>query len=92
MTKDQLIESVQKSCNGDDISKRLTGDMLDAAFESIQKVIKKNKRFSYPGFGTFLVRNRKARKGRNPQTGAEIQIKASKTVGFKPAPKLKKSL
>ena len=92
MTKDQLIESVQKSCNGDDISRRLTGDMLDAAFENIQKAIKKNKRFSYPGFGTFLVRNRKARKGRNPQTGAEIQIKASKTVGFKPAPKLKNSL
>ena len=92
MTKDELIGSVQKSCNGDDISKRLTGDVLDAAFESIQKAIKKNKRFSYPGFGTFLVRNRKARKGRNPQTGAEIQIKASKTVGFKPAPKLKNSL
>ena len=92
MTKDQLIESVQKSCNADDISKRLTGDMLDAAFENIQKAIKKNKRFSYPGFGTFSVRNRKARKGRNPQTGAEIQIKASKTVGFKPAPKLKNSL
>ena len=92
MTKDQLIESVKKSCNGDDISKRLTGDMLDAAFQSIQKAIKKNKRFSYPGFGTFLVRKRKARKGRNPQTGAEIQIKASKTVGFKPAPKLKNSL
>ena len=92
MTKDQLIESVKKSCNGDDISKRLTGDVLDAAFQSIQKAIKKNKRFSYPGFGTFLVRNRKAKKGRNPQTGAEIQIKASKTVGFKPAPKLKNSL
>ena len=92
MTKDQLIESVKKSCNGDDISKRLTGDVLDAAFQSIQKAIKKNKRFSYPGFGTFLVRNRKARKGRNPQTGAEMQIKASKTVGFKPAPKLKNSL
>ena len=92
MIKDQLIESVKKSCNGDDISKRLIGDMLDAAFESIQKAIKKNKRFSYPGFGTFLVRNRKARKGRNPQTGAEIQIKASKTVGFKSDPKLKNSL
>ena len=92
MTKDELIGSVQKSCNGDDISKRLTGDVLDAAFQGIQKAIKKNKRFSYPGFGTFLVRNRKARKGRNPQTGAEIQIKASKTVGFKLAPKLKNSL
>ena len=92
MTKGQLIEAVQKSCNADNISKRLTGDVLDAAFESIQKAIKKNKRFSYPGFGTFTVRNRKARKGRNPQTGAEMQIKASKTVGFKPAPKLKNSI
>ena len=92
MTKDQLIESVQKSCNDDNISKRLTGDILDATFGNIQKSIKNNKRFSYPGFGTFTVRNRKARTGRNPQTGDEIQIKASKTVGFKPAPKLKNSL
>ena len=89
MTKDQLIESVKKICHQDNMSKRLAGDMLDAAFETIQKAIKKDKRFSYPGFGTFSVRNRKARKGRNPQTGAEMQIKASKTVGFKPAPKLK---
>jgi len=92
MTKEQLIETVIKSCKGDDISKRLTEDVIDAAFKNIQKAIKRNKRFSYPGFGTFLVRNRKARKGRNPQTGAEIEIRASKTVGFKPAPKLKNSL
>jgi len=92
MTKEQLIETVIKSCKGDDISKRLTENVIDAAFKNIQKAIKRNKRFSYPGFGTFLVRNRKARKGRNPQTGAEIEIRASKTVGFKPAPKLKNSL
>ena len=45
MTKDQLIESVKKSCNGDDVSKRLTVDMLDAAFQNIQKAIKKNNAF-----------------------------------------------
>jgi len=84
--KNDLIEAVQKSCNGDGISKKLTSDMLDAAFENITKAIKKNKRFSYPGFGTFTVRHRKARKGRNPQTGNEIQIKARRTVGFKPSP------
>ena len=55
-------------------------------------VLKKEKRFAYPSFGTFTVRSRKARKGRNPQTGEEIKIKASKTVGFKPAPTLKSSL
>jgi len=45
-----------------------------------------------PGFGTFSVRARKARKGRNPQNGDVINIKASRTVGFKPAPSLKKGL
>jgi len=92
VTKDDLINSVVKSCKDPNLSKRLTGDMLDAVFENISKSIKKEKRFAYPGFGTFTVRNRKARKGRNPQTGEEIKIKASKTVGFKPAPTLKKSL
>ena len=92
MTKDDLVSAVVKSCKGDDLSKRLAGDVLNAAFEAISKAIKKEKRFTYPGFGTFTVRNRKARAGRNPQTGATIKIKASKTVGFKPAPTLKGSL
>ena len=92
MTKDELVITVVKSCKGDDLSKRLVSDVIDATFDSIGKSIKKEKRFSYPVFGTFTVRNRKARKGRNPQTGEEIKIKASKTVRFKPAPTLKSSL
>lgn len=92
MTKDELITTVIKSCKDDSLSKRLTGEIIDATFDAIGKAVKKEKRFAYPGFGTFTVRNRKARKGRNPQTGAEIKIKASKTVGFKPAPALKSSL
>ncbi|MDA0692469.1 MAG: HU family DNA-binding protein [Nitrospinae bacterium] len=92
MTKDELITSIIKSCKDDNLSKRLAGDIVDAAFDNMSKAIKKDKRFAYPGFGTFTVRNRKARKGRNPQTGEEIKIKASKTVGFKPAPTLKSSL
>jgi len=92
MIKDELIVSVMNACKGDDLSKRLTNDILDNAFSAIGKAIKKDKRFSYPGFGTFTVRKRKARTGRNPQTGEVIKINASKTVGFKPSPKLKKSL
>ena len=92
MTKDELVTAVIKSCKGDDLTKRLVSDVIDATFENIGRSIKKEKRFAYPSFGTFTVRNRKARKGRNPQTGAEIKIKASKTVGFKPAPTLKSSL
>jgi DNA-binding protein HU-beta len=92
MTKDELISAVIKSCKDDDLSKRLVGDIIDSTFSAIGKSIKKDKRFAYPSFGTFTVRNRKARKGRNPQTGEEIKIKASKSVGFKPSPTLKKSL
>lgn len=92
MTKDELITSIIKGCKDESLTKKLAGEILDAAFDAIGKTIKKDKRFAYPGFGTFTVRNRKARKGRNPQTGEEIKIKASKTVGFKPAPSLKGSL
>ena len=92
MTKDELISTIIKGCKDDSLTKKLAGEILDGAFDAIGKAIKKDKRFAYPGFGTFTVRNRKARKGRNPQTGEEIKIKASKTVGFKPAPTLKSSL
>jgi len=92
LTKDELITAVIKSCKDPELTKRLTSEIMDATFENIGKAIKKDKRFAYPGFGTFSVRNRKARKGRNPQTGEEIKIKASKTIGFKPAPSLKNSL
>lgn len=89
MTKGDLIEAVAK---GAKLNKRTAGDVIDTTFEALARAIRKDKRFQVPGFGTFSVRSRKARKGRNPQTGAEIAIKASRTVGFKPAPGLKKGL
>jgi DNA-binding protein HU-beta len=89
MTKAEMIEAVAKAAK---LSKRAGGTAVDATFQSIARAIRKEKRFQVPGFGTFLVRARKARKGRNPQTGAVINIKASRTVGFKPAPALKKGL
>ncbi len=92
MTKNELIGAVAKSVKDSALSKRLTNDVLNATFDVIGKSIKKEKRFAYPGFGTFTVRSRKARTGRNPQTGEEINIKASKTVGFKPTPTLKSTL
>jgi len=92
VTKDELIETVMNTCKGNGLTKRLTNDIMNNAFSVIGKAIKKDKRFSYPGFGTFTVRKRKARMGRNPQTGEKIKINASKTVGFKPSPKFKGSL
>jgi DNA-binding protein HU-beta len=69
------------------LPKRLVGDIIDSTFSAIGKAVKKGQRFAYPSFGTFI-----ARTGRNPQAGATIKIKASKAVGFKPSPTLKKSL
>lgn len=92
MTKGELIEAVQKECKGMDLSKKATGEMVDAVFSSVAKAIKKDGRFGYPKFGTWTTRKRAARKGRNPRTGAEIKIKASKTVAFKVAPDMKKGL
>ena len=83
MTKSDLIEAVMKSVKDDDLSKRLATDIINNAFGVISKSIKKDKRFSFPDFGTFTVRNRKARKGRNPQTGEVIQIPAKKVVKFR---------
>ncbi len=63
-----------------------------AAFEHLHKAIRKDKRFTYPGFGTWAVKKRKARKGRNPKTGEIIAIAPTRTVSFKPAPNFKASL
>jgi DNA-binding protein HU-beta len=90
MTKAELIEKIQGSVEG--LTKKQTGELVDSVFDALAAAVKKEGRFSYPGFGTFSVKKRKARKGRNPRTGKEITIKASKTVAFKPAPTLKDKL
>ena len=86
VTKAELVEAVAKAAG---IPKTAANKAIDSTFETIAKTLKKEKRFSVPSFGTFVVRKRKARKGHNPQTGEQMKIKASKTVGFKAAPKLK---
>ena len=91
MTKAEFIDQVVKTSEEMDLTKKAAGELIDSIF-GIGKSHQKDGRFSYPGFGTFTMKKRAARKGRNPRTGTEIRIKASKTVGFKPAPGLKKSL
>ncbi|GAB4315356.1 MAG: HU-related DNA-binding protein HupN [Candidatus Sumerlaeia bacterium] len=88
MTKAEFIERVQKAA-GLDLSKAAVQTILDTGFDEIVKAVKKDGKFTVPNFGTFKVRKRAARKGRNPRTGEEIKIKASKTVAFSPAPSLK---
>jgi DNA-binding protein HU-beta len=92
MTKSDFIEAVQKACKEQDLSKKATGDIVDAVFNTMGKALQETGRCSYPNFGTFKVTERAARKGRNPRTGDEIEIEASKTVKFGPAPSLKSKL
>lgn len=90
MTKAELIDAVVKnaSAQGVELTKKDTRVLLDVVFETISGAIKEDERFSYPKFGTFRLRHRKARKGHNPKTREQIDIPASNSVGFKPAPTL----
>jgi DNA-binding protein HU-beta len=94
MTKADLISQIhaQLAKKNPDLSKRAVSDIVDTCFATMAKGIKKDKRFSFPGFGTWTMKNRKARKGVNPQTGQTITIKASKTCTFKPSIEFKKDL
>lgn len=88
MTKADLVLEVQKAL-GKETSKAGAERAVEAVISSILKGIKKDKSVQLIGFGTFTVKQRAAREGVNPQTGAKIKIKASKTVGFKASKSLK---
>jgi len=87
--KDHLISVIQ---SGTGASKKAAGDTLAALLDSVAASLKKNEKVQLVGFGSFDVVRRRARKGRNPATGAPIKIKASKGVRFKAGSKLKGSL
>ncbi|MCF6157665.1 MAG: HU family DNA-binding protein [wastewater metagenome] len=89
MNKQELINSVAKELG---TPAKQAENAVNAVISSIQKGLKKDKRVQLIGFGSFEVRTRKARKGRNPQTGEPIKIKASKTVAFKVGKKIKDSI
>ncbi len=84
--KAQLIETVAEKTG---LTKKDATVAVDAVFGSIQDYLKEGEKVQLIGFGTFEVRHRAARKGRNPQTGAEIEIPASKVPAFKPGKALK---
>ena len=91
MNKSELVETIQ-SAMGNDATKRCAEESLAAVLSSIAGGVKKDGKVQLIGFGTFEVKHRAARMGRNPKTGEAMQIKASKTVGFKCSSSLKGSL
>ena len=84
--KQELVDSVAKATG---LTKKDAVASVDAVFASIEAALKKGEKVQLIGFGNFEVRDRAARKGRNPQTGEEIEIPASKVPAFKAGKALK---
>jgi|SRR6478735_3602643 DNA-binding protein HU-beta len=86
MNKTELINAVAEAS---ELSKKDATKAVDAVFDTILEALKAEDKVQLIGFGNFEVRERAARKGRNPQTGEEIEIPASKVPAFKPGKALK---
>ena len=80
MTKEELVKKMSEEAG---ISKRAANDALKTFFGSVTSALKKGQKVSFVGFGTFTTTKRKARTGRNPQTGASIKIPAARVPKFK---------
>ncbi len=91
MNKGELIDEVQRNLGGE-ITRAFSERCVNTIIDAIINGLKNDGTVQIVGFGTFKVKERKARKGRNPQTGEEIEIKASKGVTFKAGQKLKDSI
>jgi DNA-binding protein HU-beta len=89
MNKSELVNAVSAQA---ELSKKDAAKAVDALFESISTALANGEKIQLVGFGTFEVRERAARTGRNPQTGDEIQIAASKVPAFKPGKELKEAV
>ena len=86
MNKSDLINVVTEAT---ELPKKDATKAVDAVFEAITQALQSGDKVQLVGFGNFEVRERSARKGRNPQTGEEIEIPASKVPAFKPGKALK---
>ena len=89
MNKSELIDAIAASA---DLPKAAAGRALDAMIESIGNALKEGDQVALVGFGTFLVKERAARTGRNPQTGAPINIAAATVAKFRSGKALKEAL
>ena len=89
MTKIDLVEALAKKTK---CSKKCANDCLNVILAEITSYLSKGKNVTLTGFGTFMVAHRKARTGRNPQTGETIKIAAKKVPRFKAGKQLKKAV
>ncbi|MEW5848773.1 MAG: integration host factor subunit alpha [Myxococcota bacterium] len=89
MTKAEIIEAVYEKIG---FSKRDSAEIVELVFDTIKETLEQGHKIKISGFGNFVVREKKPRIGRNPQTGEEIEISARRVLTFKPSQVLKNAL
>ena len=89
MTKADIIEAVYEKIG---FSKKDSAEIVELVFDTIKETLEKGEKIKISGFGNFVVREKKERVGRNPQTGEEILISARRVLTFKPSQVLKNAL
>ena len=89
MTKAEIVEMIYERVG---FSKKESADLVETIFEVIKEALVNGERVKFSGFGNFVVREKNARKGRNPQTGEVIQLAARRVLTFKPSLVLKNAL
>lgn len=87
MTKAEIVDSVYERVGG--FSKKEAAEVVEAVFDTMKEVLAQGEKIKISGFGNFVVRDKKERIGRNPQTGAPIPISARRVLTFKPSQVLK---
>jgi len=90
MTKADLVEAVYSKLDG--FSKKESAELVESVFETMKETLGRGDKIKISGFGNFVVRDKKSRIGRNPQTGEEITISARRVLTFKPSQVLKNVL
>jgi integration host factor subunit alpha len=90
MTKADIIEAVYERVGG--FSKKEAAEYVESVFNTVKETLERGEKIKISGFGNFVVREKKARIGRNPQTGEEITISARRVLTFKPSQVLKNIL
>jgi integration host factor subunit alpha len=89
VTKADIIESVYEKVG---FSKKEASEIVEMVFDTIKETLERGEKIKISGFGNFLVRDKKSRVGRNPQTGEEIEISARRVLTFRPSQVLKNAL
>ncbi len=87
MLKTEIVEIVARDAK---LTKKAANEAVDAVFDQVAKSLARGEKVVFSGFGTFVIRTRRARHGRNPKTGQSMQLPAMKTIGFIASKSLKK--